>query len=121
MKPILIALTIAGLTACSGIRVSSNTGPYVESRVFAHEVEQYSREELERHQYRFLGTVDTESCQEERSDSLPSEKGLKSVLRSKVAELGGNAISYNGCESKRDYYGCRTWLRCEALGYEILD
>ncbi|BDY06421.1 hypothetical protein [Ferrimonas sp. YFM] len=121
MKPILIALTITGLTACSGIRVTTNAGPYLESRVLAHDVEEYSREELERHQYRFLGTVDTEACQEERTDSAPSEKGLKNVLRSEVAKLGGNAISYNGCESKRDYYGCRIWLRCEALGYEVQD
>lgn len=107
------------LSGCSNVRISSNTGDWVETGFRAGKVKTYSFEELMSYNHRYLGSLNEEYCHTEKIDPAPSVKHLERQLKADVQELGGNAIVLEPCEKLSNYGSCTTLLRCQATAYVI--
>ncbi|MEW6997379.1 hypothetical protein AADZ86_06725 [Colwelliaceae bacterium BS250] len=108
------------LGSCS---INTNLGPYAQKKaskeIRSSVVDVYSRDEIWQLKAINLGIVETDYCQNDRFGTLPSEKDLNKVLRSKTQRLGGNGIVYDHCQSGRNYMNCKLYIRCNAMAYEV--
>lgn len=120
IQRMLVLLSVMLLASCT---VKSNLGDFLKSKadteIRSGVVEVYDQSEIFRHQYRFLGQVETFYCQNEKFGTLPPERKLKKILKVKAQKKGGNGIVYGLCETKRSYQNCDLHLNCEADVYSI--
>ncbi|TPH12796.1 hypothetical protein [Litorilituus lipolyticus] len=119
MKKILVTLSILSLYGCSTLSVDTNLGRHVDRAIRASVVEEFSHSEIFSMNARALGPVETDYCQLNISEPMPSKKSLHKTLKAETQFLGGNAIVYDECKTSTGYFDCKKYVRCRAIAYLV--
>jgi len=123
IKYIVFSVFLVSLAGCAGMSFNTNLGTYVvkesQTSVRASAVEEYTQSQLQAFQSELIGSIDTEFCQQDRNKRLPSKSKLKKSLKVEVQLLGGNALVFEQCTTKNDYYECRKHVKCSGTAYLV--
>jgi len=122
MKKLLLILSLLILIllyGCSSLSVDSNLGSHADRAIRASVVEEFSHSEIFSMNARALGPVETDYCQLNINEPMPSKKSLHKTLKAETQFLGGNAIVYEECKTSTGYFDCKKYVRCRATAYLV--
>ena len=117
-------LSLLLLSACSNFTFRTHISPDIAEvagrSIDASNVSEFSVEEKSRRDKEMFGEIRASYCQKGLSNPAPSRSLLKTDLRYKTAELGGNGYAVMECFDTLDG-GCSAYMECRALAYTVRD
>jgi|GEM_PF-5116980 len=120
IKRFIVCSLLLGLTACQGIRITSNLTPdNVGDALQTYKVEVYSVEEIYNYDSQMVGDVRSSFCQVLLGGPRPTRSMILGDLKYKVQQLGGNCIVVMECSTPDPYGECRQYIECRALAFEV--
>ena len=116
----LLAATL--LTGCSGYSFHTNLDKENFDEYFKPgSVRIYEQSELADLNYLYLGTVEGESCQSDANQAVPNAGEARTLARRRVADMGGNGVSFDKCAEFSDVPGCLKQVICYGQALKVAE
>jgi hypothetical protein len=119
-RPSLLALSL--LAGCSGYSFHTNLDKENFTEYFKPgSVSLVTEQDLADLDYRILGTVEGNSCQEKARDAAPTEGDARTDARLKSADLGGNGLIISKCLTLENTPGCVSSVVCYGQALKVAE
>ena len=69
----------------------------------------------------YLGTVEGESCQADANQAVPNAGEARTLARRRVADMGGNGVSFDKCAEFSDVPGCLKQVICYGQALKVAE
>lgn len=116
----MVFCTTCLLSACSSFDFHSNLDKSNFTEYFKPSTVTVStKEDILKANSTSLGTVEGESCQEKPNSTPPQEAAAQTDARRKVADMGGNAVTFDKCVSLPADKYCTASLVCYGQAYKV--
>ena len=113
---------LAWLAGCSGYSFHTNLDKENFTEYFKPgTVNLVSEQDLADLDYRILGTVEGNSCQEEARNAAPTEGDARTDARIKTADLGGNGLLISKCLTLQNTPGCVSSVVCYGQALKVAE
>lgn len=119
-RPSLLVLTL--LAGCSGYSFHTNLDKENFTEYFKPgSVNLVTEEQIADLDYRILGTVEGNACQQETRDPAPTEGDARTDARIKTADLGGNGLIISKCLTLDATPGCVSSVVCYGQALNVVE
>ena len=81
----------------------------------------YEQNQLADLNYLYLGTVEGESCQADANQAVPNTGEARTLARRRVADMGGNGVSFDKCAEFSDVPGCLKQVICYGQALKVAE
>ncbi len=81
----------------------------------------YEQNQLADLNYLYLGTVEGESCQADANQAVPNAGEARTLARRRVADMGGNGVSFDKCAEFSDVPGCLKQVICYGQALKVAE
>ena len=82
-------------------------------------VQIYEQGQLADLNYLYLGTVEGESCQSDAKQPIPNAGEARTLARRRVADMGGNGVTFDKCAEFSDTPGCLKQVICYGQALKV--
>ncbi|MBC8674461.1 exopolysaccharide biosynthesis protein [Aeromonas hydrophila] len=82
-------------------------------------VQIYEQGQLADLNYLYLGTVEGESCQSDAKQPIPNAGEARTLARRRVADMGGNGVTFDKCAEFSDTPGCLKRVICYGQALKV--
>lgn len=82
-------------------------------------VQIYEQNQLADLNYLYLGTVEGESCQSDAKQPVPNAGEARTLARRRVADMGGNGVTFDKCAEFNDTPGCLKQVICYGQALKV--
>jgi len=115
----LLPIIFLFLSGCSNLTFNSNADIYIENKIRKSVVKKYTNYEVWELGASQVGYVETNYCQIDYRDYIPTKKALISELEVKTQKLGGNALVFDSCLVSRNTGSCYSEIKCKGMAYLV--
>jgi RcsF protein len=119
MKRLILMMPLIA-SGCADFSFSSNLDKENFDEYFKPGgVQIYEQGQLADLNYLYLGTVEGESCQSDAKQPIPNAGEARTQARRRVADMGGNAVTFDKCVEFNDTPGCLKQVICYGQALKV--
>lgn len=119
MKPLILMMPLLA-AGCANYAFNTNLDKKNFDDYFKPgRVEIYQQTQLAELDYLYLGTVEGQSCQENAQQPLPKVAEARTEARNRVADMGGNGVSFDRCSELENTPACLRQIVCYGQALKV--